>query len=914
MPQETGAADSTALALYDQHGVTVTTLANGLRTVIKEDHRSPVAICHVWVRVGSNREPDHLRGWSHGIEHMLFKGTARRGERDFAREVALAGGTTNAGTGYETTSYHVLVPRENLDQACDILADAIFHSAFAPASLDAERQVLIHENHMYDDIPFGFGITWRWGLDAAFDRSPYRFPIGGRDEELQGTSRDDIMALYRSAYRPDNMTAVIVGDVEPEAALSLLQDTFGRAPGGAGAALLQPPAEAPQSGLRYRLDRGDLAKAYAKLIFHGPSERDPWRPVQSVVKRILADGRSCRLYRTVQEEQQLVSDIAVLTETGPREGIFVVDLETNPEQVADAIRATAAVLEELKNTPPPDDELDKTKRRVERSYVFNTETVQGQSATIGYYDAMQDLEGAFLFPDRVAAVDGKDVSRYCRKIFRRSNVTVLLYLPRQTDLAACSLPADAAGMERLLAAALSDEPRKRRAEPPASSPARATVRGQAATAAAASGQPAEVKVAPATRAGVATWEQTALANGLTTYYRVDRTRPTVALSLYATGGSCRETAASAGLAGLAQQVQVKGTETADAAAIHQAIERLGASVSPRVDRDYGGLYLTSLSRQLAPIIDQLGDIACRPTFPAEELERERRLALDQLQAMADDPFQSAAREMRAVMYGDHPYGRPLLGTEASLPHLSRDELVAHHAESWLPANLTLVVSGDIVPQDLLPRLEDALADLPEGAPPPRPDLAGGKPATGTVERRLTRNIHQSIVFLAWPGPTHPDQDRAELMLLKELLNGQSGRLFEALRNQQSLCYSTGLMSTAGYGQGLLAAYVLTDPASETRARGALLGELMGLLETAVPEEEFARARAKLVGNLLIANQANAARVGRCARDVLYSRGPNNLERLLEEINACTPEAVRTTALRYLDEENHFAVLVGPESG
>ncbi|MFT7699052.1 MAG: putative Zn-dependent peptidase, partial [Candidatus Krumholzibacteriia bacterium] len=102
-------------------GLHTARLSNGLRVIIREDQRSGVAICNVWVKVGSNREPEPMRGWSHGIEHMLFKGTSERGEGDFAREVAEAGGATNAGTGYETTNYHITVPAENLPQAIDIL-------------------------------------------------------------------------------------------------------------------------------------------------------------------------------------------------------------------------------------------------------------------------------------------------------------------------------------------------------------------------------------------------------------------------------------------------------------------------------------------------------------------------------------------------------------------------------------------------------------------------------------------------------------------------------------------------------------------------------------------------------------------------------------------------------------------------
>ena len=195
----------------------------GLRVVVRRDARSPVAVCNVWVRAGSNREPESLRGWSHGIEHMLFKGTHRRGERDFALEVAAAGGSTNAGTGYETTNYHITVPAARLPVAIDILGDALLCSRFEEAALDAERQVLVHENHMYDDIPFGFGVTWRWGLELAFDRSPYRHPIGGQDENLLTCPRERVMAYWRSAYHPTNMVAVVVGDVVP-ALLELIEE------------------------------------------------------------------------------------------------------------------------------------------------------------------------------------------------------------------------------------------------------------------------------------------------------------------------------------------------------------------------------------------------------------------------------------------------------------------------------------------------------------------------------------------------------------------------------------------------------------------------------------------------------------------------------------------------------------------
>jgi zinc protease len=109
------------------------TLPNGLRVIVRPDPSTPIVALNFWVRVGSNNETDDLMGWSHGIEHMLFKGTARRPTGAIAREIQDLGGETNAGTGYETTNYYIVVPREEWRAALDIHADVLMNSTFDPA-------------------------------------------------------------------------------------------------------------------------------------------------------------------------------------------------------------------------------------------------------------------------------------------------------------------------------------------------------------------------------------------------------------------------------------------------------------------------------------------------------------------------------------------------------------------------------------------------------------------------------------------------------------------------------------------------------------------------------------------------------------------------------------------------------------
>jgi zinc protease len=201
--------------------------------------------------------------------------------------------------------------------------------------------------------------------------------------------------------------------------------------------------------------------------------------------------------------------------------------------------------------------------------------------------------------------------------------------------------------------------------------------------------------------------------------------------------------------------------------------------------------------------------------------------------------------------------------------------------------------------------------LPNRPAPPLPDLSRVPVPDRVVRTRVTRDTRQSVVLGAWRGPADANTDRASLALLQSLLNGQSGRLFEALRNRRSLCYATGLQAARGFAPGMIIAYVLTDPATEEAAATALIEELTRIASEAAPDEEFARARARLIGNLLIARQSNGSRVGHCAVDVLYNRPPNNQAHYVREIASLTPEDVRASAERFLHPESRWEVVLGP---
>jgi len=659
------------------------------------------------------------------------------------------------------------------------------------------------------------------------------------------------------------------------------------------APLVEPAHQAP----RLRLEFGDIKRAYAKLIFPAPGETTGLDPILGVARRVLSDGRSCRLYRQVQEQAKLVDDFAVITETGPREGIILVDLETTPDRLAQAISATSTVLDALGREGCTEAELQRAITRVSRSFIFGAETIQGQAATLGHHDVNDDLPGAFNYPERVAAVTLTDVRAFCRSIFRLGNLSVVIYLPEGTDPQAHGIPTDAGALDLLLAKLLDDPAEVTLPTPPAAAaPKSAHGRGRSLT------SPTPPR-----------FETAHLSNGVEVCYRVDRAVPVLTMSLCSYGGATVETSANAGLSALTQVVQVKGAGDLSAEALHEILEGVGASLSPQADRDYSGLFVSALSGRLDEAFALLGQTIAEPRFDPDEIAQEKRLALEQLAAVEDSPVQAAVLRMRHLMYGDHPYGRPLPGTTSSIPAHTRDGLLARHRQNWTADRLQIVASGNLDPDDLMARLEKLVGALPGGGKATCPTLDPARPPEGVVSESMIRQQNQSVVLVAWPGPPDTSVDRVPLMLLKEVLNGQSGRLFETLRNQQSLCYNTGAMSTAGFGQGLFMGYVLTAPDTATQAREALVHEIVGLRDALVTEVEFERARAELLGHLLIGSQANSARVSRAAQDRIYGREANNLENLIAEIRQCTADQIQDVAQRMLTPDARYEVSLGPET-
>lgn len=873
-------------------GVRKKVLDNGLTVLINEDRAAGVVALEVFVKIGSNNETDDIWGWSHGIEHMLFKGTARRGVGDVAREVTELGGTMNAGTWYESTTYYITCPREGFTRALDIHADVLEHSAFREEDLDRERRVLVEELNMYRDVPDGVGFTLDELMNVAFTRHRYRRAVIGIAESLEKTSREAIVDYYRRGYVPANMVYVVVGDVDADDALAAIESTLGTIPA-RPPRLPAPDPEPEQTTFRHVALTGDIEEAYFKIAFHIPGERHEDTPALRVLTHLLGSGRSSRFHRNLVEEAGLVSHIGLMDVSSADPGVLIVDATAEPKDVEEAIAAVYVEARRFHDELVTEADLEKALNNVIAAFVSTLESVQGQASMLGHFELLGDHALADAYAAEIARVSAEDVRRVAARYLRFDASTVLTYLP--------GAPTEP---DRSGEAALAERLRARIAEHP-----RATV---ASSGTAAGARRIELpSIAPSFEGKEGEIEERALPGGAPLLVRRRPKLPTVALAVYGRAGLRFERSDRLGAGTLATRCLLKGTRARSDEALAEEIERHAISIRPFSDRDTTGLYVECLTGQLPRALDLFAEILSEPAFDHDAIERERALLLADIRQEHDDTSAVTFEAFRSRVFGDHPYGWNPLGTETSAQAVTREDLVDWHRRFFVLGNLAFAAVGDIDADWLARELTARLDLVPEGPVPTPPPLVLATPTS--LERCvLTRDKEQAVIVFGVPAPSMHSDMRFPLYVLDHMLSDMAGRLFTELRNTRNLCYHTQSFFSPLEDAGVFGAFVGTTPERVDEAIEALHGELERTRLEPPSAAELERSIAAITGKRLISMQRNGRQAAAMARRQALGPGYREVFAFPERIRAVTSAEILHAARTTLTLEQAVLAVLTPK--
>ena len=845
-------------------------LPNGLTVLLREVRVAPVVEVQVWAKVGSADERLGEEGLAHFHEHMLFKGTERRGVGEVAGEVEGVGGRINAWTSFDATVYHATLPAAQVTTGLDVLADAVQNSAFDPAEVAREIEVVLEEIRRSEDSPHH--VLSDAVFAETFQTHPYRAPILGTAESVSRFTSEQLRAFYQRWYTAENLVLVVVGDFDAEAVLEAATGAFGDAR--TGGAERGRPVERRQRQLRTRVLRRPFERGCLDVTWPVVSLRHLDAPYLDLLGFILGEGESSRLVQRVKERDALADRIDASSYTPLDPGVFSATADAEPDRALAVIEGVVREVEDLRLRPVAERELEKARANFLAMEHWERESVSGLARKIGSYHVIagnHQHETAYL--ETIRRATPGDLLRVAREWLAPERITAGLVLP---EAAEPNLGSEAVGaaVERGLA-------RARRAV------ARPVARERASD--------------------VHSYE---LDSGLAVHVVPRREVPVVSARLALLGGLLAETPESAGISSFLAGMWLRGTRARSAADFARQIESLAADIDGFSGRNSMGLTLDATSDRLLPVLDLLAEAILEPALAPDEIERERRETEGALARREDRLGARVFDLFGAEHYRGHPYALPSLGTPESVARVDRDLLQAHHERLVTPKNAVLAVVGDVDPDDVALEIAQRLNELRSDAPPlvipPLPETA-----PGIRETELRKDRAQAHLVIGFRGLALDDEDREALEVISQLLSGQGGRLFLELRDRRSLAYSVAAMNVEGLVPGFFAVYIATAPEKLEAARRGLLEELERVIAEPPNETELESVKRNLVGNFTIDQQRSSVRAAHVALDSRYGLGPDADRHYVERVEALGKKDVLRVARRIITLDAYTIASVRP---
>ncbi|HYW44865.1 MAG TPA: pitrilysin family protein [Bryobacteraceae bacterium] len=423
-----------ASLLGAQQDTRTSTLANGMKVIVQEDHGIPNVAMYFFYRIGSRNERPGATGLSHFFEHMMFNGAKKYGPKMFDKMMDNNGGNNNAYTSNDVTVYTDWFPSSALELMFDMESDRIRDLAFDPKIIESERGVVYSERRSSVDNS-NMGMLRELAMATAFEAHPYHWPVVGWPSDIESWTMDDLKNHFRMGYAPNNCVMVMVGDVRFDQVMGLARKYLEPIP------RQEPPPpvrtkEPAQLGER-RVTLSKPAQLPLQMVlFHVPETKNPDTPALQLAGTVLTQGQSSRLYQRMVDREQLALSVGggVPQALDPTLFQFIIQ----PRSGVDPAATEKALYEELArlgSEPVPEAELRKAKNQMLAAFYRSLKTIEGRANLLGTYEVFHGDYAALYDTDkRIEAVTAADVERVARQYFTAKNRTVATLVPEKAEV------------------------------------------------------------------------------------------------------------------------------------------------------------------------------------------------------------------------------------------------------------------------------------------------------------------------------------------------------------------------------------------------------------------------------------------------------------------------------------------------
>lgn len=851
------------------------TLDNGLRVIVHTDRKAPIVAVNLWYHVGSKDEPEGRTGFAHLFEHLMFQGSENH-DAEYFEPFELAGATDiNGTTSFDRTNYFQNVPTTALDMALWMESDRMGHflGSITQERLDEQRGVVQNEKRQGENQPYGR--AWAHIASGSFPEGhPYSWTPIGSMEDLEAASVEDVKDWFSTRYGPNNAVLVLAGDIDLDTARAKVQRYFGDIPAGPPLARrekwIAPRTESTREIMHDRVAEARIYRVW-NVDNYGTAEADQL----ALLAQVLGGSGSSRLNKRLVFEEELVSFVSAFSMPLELSGLFMVI--ANVKEGEDPARVEEIIEEELAELlrkGPTRAELAQAKTGVRADFIRGVERIGGfggKSDVLASCAVYTGDPGCFRdsmkYVEEASARDLRDIGR--ERLSQGDHTLVILPFPEYS--------ASSEGVDR------------------------------------STGVPA---VTEFPKVSFPELQRATLKNGIEVVLAERPEVPVVQARLQFDAGYAADVGRKLGTASFTMSMLDQGAGDRDAIALAAAIEAEGARIGAGAGLDTASVSLNALKERLDKSLDLFADVALRPQFNEDDIERVRRQWLSAIAQEKTRPQSIAYRVLPPLLYGEgHAYAIPFTGsgTEESVQAITKDDLLAFQRDWLRPDNARFIVVGDTTLDEIVPLLEKHFGrwKAPDG-PLPQKNL-------GTAQRPDQPRVY----LIDQPGAIQSNimagllvnSTADEAALDFDIANGVFGGTFTSrinmnLREDKGWSYGASSFAIGAKGQRPWAIAVPVEIERTAEAVTELKRELEAFTgERPATGAEIEKIRSNRIRRLPGSYETGSSVLGTVSSIVSYGWPDDHVIRQQARIEGMTAEQVHAAAAM-LDLDALTWVIVG----
>lgn len=751
----------------------VTSLPNGMTLHVQEDHRFPLVVLRMYIHAGSAYEREDEAGMSHLLEHMAFRGHGRASEISLAQEIESIGGSLNAATSFDYTVYMLDVPAQNWALGLDVLYQLCFEISFADQELEVEKQVVLSELEQNLESPKH--CLFQSVQKQVWQGREYERPVIGFRDSIRQITKEHIDSYVRRVYQPQSMVCIVCGDVKEDEVLEHANNLLGHLPN----TLLQTESRSidrshEETGPVIVCKESAWQTVHMGIGYPLPNLSSPDSEALEVLAYILGGDKTSHFYKLFQYEESLAQDVSVSPIFLEREGMFYIQAQMEEGKAASFWERFVQVMSADLVESITQEEIERAVFNIQDGIFQIKETLSGFASKIGYFLFFEKrLEAEEQYFYQLAHVTRDDLIAVFKRYLRPGLLRATFLIPQSSAL--CSRN-------------FWERSQKIWAQTFKATPGSSQKRW-----------PSHEK-------------SLSLAKACHLVLLPDKTLPYTAVDLTWSGADALCSSSQQGLACLTAKALVRGTKDRTATQIQTFLAQRAALVDAQASRDQLSLMAKFPVQFASEILEFIEYLITHPSFSEQELKKSIQEQSAQIIEQGDHPIGLISRELFPFLFPDHFYGYYALGHQSVIRTFSSEDVLAFwHKQTRMPLVFSICGRFD---EGLVTEVASRLTETVQ-------ESSFEIPADVEWSQRRHMRLymserHQAHIVVVFPIPGLGHVSNPALSLVKMILAGQGGILFQEFREKYGLGYHVSPILWRTPVAGLIGFYIGSYPEQTQR--------------------------------------------------------------------------------------------------